>query len=314
MIGSGLKKLAGEYGMKVSNGVAYGSMRGYAATMSEGAGYKRIVLTTLIQDPVKLSALRQQFEGRDLLKEFRVQELEFGAKFINIVFHDNPGTMKKIYAFLDVFFPLLEASEATKADICVECATPAPDGKWKLIEGTAYCMHEQCAQKILRLVQAQEEAEKLGSRESYLTGAVGALLGTVIGAVVWALVLKMGYVASIVGLLIAFLAVKGYDLLHGKQGKGKLLILLVCVVSGVVLGTFGAYTYELMEMIGSGELPGMSYSDIPMLWSILLEDSEFVSAALKDILMGLLFAALGAWRIMRQTGKQVAEFKMIDLD
>ena len=175
-------------------------------------------------------------------------------------------------------------------------------------------MHEQCAQKILRLVQAQEEAEKLGSRESYLTGTVGALLGTVIGAVVWALVLKMGYVASIVGLLIAFLAVKGYDLLHGKQGKGKLLILLVCVVSGVVLGTFGAYTYELMEMIGSGELPGMSYSDIPMLWSILLEDSEFVSAAVKDILMGLLFAALGAWRIMRQTGKQVAEFKMIDLD
>ena len=42
LIGSGLKKLAKEYGMTVS-GVAYGSLGGFAATLSEGAGFKRIV-------------------------------------------------------------------------------------------------------------------------------------------------------------------------------------------------------------------------------------------------------------------------------
>ena len=36
MIGSGLKKLASENGMKVARGVAYGALRGYAATLSEG--------------------------------------------------------------------------------------------------------------------------------------------------------------------------------------------------------------------------------------------------------------------------------------
>lgn len=46
MIGSGLKKLAKENGLRVSNGVAYGSLRGYAATLSEGSGFKQIVIST----------------------------------------------------------------------------------------------------------------------------------------------------------------------------------------------------------------------------------------------------------------------------
>ena len=39
MIGSGLKKYALENGLKVAQGVGYGSFRGYAATLSEGSGY-----------------------------------------------------------------------------------------------------------------------------------------------------------------------------------------------------------------------------------------------------------------------------------
>lgn len=57
MIGSGLKKYALEHGMKVSNGVAYGSLRGFAATLSEGSGYKQIMVTTKFSDPAKLQEL-----------------------------------------------------------------------------------------------------------------------------------------------------------------------------------------------------------------------------------------------------------------
>ena len=313
MIGSAMKKLAAEYGMPVSHGVACGSMKGYGATMDDGAGYKRIVFATLIPDAVKLTVLRQRFEGRDLMKEYRVRQLDFAPKFINIVFHDNPGTMKKIRAFLEEFFPALEESGATGADICVECGGQITQGTWKLIEGTAFHLHEQCAQRIARQVEEEKETQKLESRESYLSGLAGALIGAALGAAVWAAVLCMGYVASIVGFLIAFLAVKGYDLLRGKQGKGKLLILLVSVVLGVVLGTFGAYAYELGKMIASGEIYGFTYSDIPVMLLIMITDSEFLAAAGKDILLGLLYAVLGAWGIMNKTGKEVKDFRMIDL-
>lgn len=314
MIGSALKKLAAEHGMKVSHGVAYGSMKGYAATLSEGAGYKRIVLSTLIQDPERLRQLKAEFVGRDLMKEFRVQELGMSDKYINIEFHDNPGTMKKLLAFIDWFFPLLDASGATKADVCVACGGVVDAGRWKLINGTAHYMHEQCAQKILREVEGELENEQLEKKESYLTGLVGALLGAAAGAVVWAVVLSLGYVASIVGLLIGFLAMKGYDLLRGKQGKGKLVILLFAIVFGVVLGTFGAYIWELGSAIQSGEFYGYTYADIPMMLGVLLEDSEFVSLVFKDTLLGLLYAALGAFGLLIKTGKQVSDFRMIDLD
>ena len=39
MIASTYKKLASEYGMQVDKGVAYGSLGGFAATLSEGGGW-----------------------------------------------------------------------------------------------------------------------------------------------------------------------------------------------------------------------------------------------------------------------------------
>ncbi len=54
-----------------------------------------------------------------------------------------------------------------------------------------------------------------------LTGILGAFLGALIGTALWVLVGVWGYVASIVAWLTAFLAGKGYDLLHGRPGKAK---------------------------------------------------------------------------------------------
>lgn len=38
MIGTGLKKLANENGMKVANGLAYGTFRGYSAAIPRRSG------------------------------------------------------------------------------------------------------------------------------------------------------------------------------------------------------------------------------------------------------------------------------------
>lgn len=55
MIGSALKKLAKEYDMTVDKGIAYGSLGGFAATLSEGPGSSKssfpLTLTTLPAEP-----------------------------------------------------------------------------------------------------------------------------------------------------------------------------------------------------------------------------------------------------------------------
>ena len=313
MIGSGLKKFAAENGMKVSNGVAYGSLRGYAATMSEGAGYKQIFFSVAFPDPAQKSLLVDAINGIDLQKAYRVREFQMSLKGILVVFLDNPGTMKKITAFVDWFIPLLQQYGATTADVCAECGTQITAGCWKMVNGVAHHFHETCAEKVRDRITAENETRQQEATGSYVLGFVGALAGSVIGAVVWAIVLCLGYVASLVGLLIGWLAEKGYNLLHGRQGKAKIAVLIIAIIIGVVAGTLGGYALTYAQLIAEDEAGALAYSDIPMLMEYTLTDPETQGYVLKDVGMGLLFAALGVFALLRKAGQAVADTKFVDL-
>lgn len=313
MIGSGLKKFAQENGLNVANGVAYGSLRGYAATLSEGSGYKQIVFSTKFADPAKLQELQAVLNQRNITREFRVRNLSFTPAAIHIIFTDNPGTMKKIQEFVDWFTPLLGQYSASAVNICAECGGLLTGGCWKLINGIAYHMHESCAEKVRGEIANENEIRKQEATGSYGTGLLGALLGSLIGAVVWALVLMEGYVASVVGLLIGWLSEKGYNLLKGKQSKGKIAILIVAIIFGVLVGTFAADAITLAGMISNQEL-SISYGEIPLLiLTALLGDSQYLGATVSNILTGLLFAGLGVFALLRKTGKEVSDAKFVDL-
>lgn len=314
LIGSGLKKFAKENGMNVSSGVAYGALRGYAATLSEGSGYKQIVVTTKFSDPAKVQELQSQLNQKNITREYRVKNLTFTPGTIIIVFNDTVGTMKKIAAFIDWVFPLLGAAGASTADFCGECGGHLEAGCWKLINGVAFHMHESCAEKVRNQVAEENEARKQETDGTYLMGAVGAVLGAALGAVVWALVLLGGYVASIVGLLIGWLAEKGYNLFRGRQGKGKILVLVIAIVLGVLLGTFAADAISVAQLISETEGAIITYSDIPaFLLDLFITDGEYRSAALSNIFMGLLFAGLGVFALLRKASNEVADMKFVDL-
>lgn len=301
MIGSGLKKLAKENGMTVYGGLAYGSLRGFAATLSEGAGFKKIDFAVSFPDPAGRVALTDQIAVSNIRSNYRVINFACGAKGIQVTFHDTVGTMKKIREFLAFFLPLLEQNGATRADICAECGGQMVKPQWVQINGICYPLHESCVQRVHESVLAKNEAEAQAETGNYVTGFLGALVGAMIGAVVWALVLNAGYVASLVGLLIGWLAEKGYTLAKGKNGKGKLWILILVILLAVALGTFGSDAMELAKMISGGELYGFRYSEIPMFILALLADSqEYRSAIVYNLGMGVLFAGLGVFFILRQ--------------
>lgn len=315
MIGSGLKKLALENGLKVSHGVAYGSLQGYAATMAEGAGFKQILFSTQIKDGESKSAFLEAVAAVDVKKEYRVIRFECVEDGIVVVFHDNPGTMAKIKGFIAWFIPLLRMYGATAANVCPVCGCEITNGKWVLAEGVARYVHEACAEKMARDMEADNTRTHEEDTGSYGKGLLGALLGATVGAVVWAVVLLLGYLTALVGLLIGWLAEKGYTLLKGKQGKGKIAILIVAIIFGVLLGTVGAYGISLANEIAQGTVEGFTYGDIPgLLLVLVLEDAAFRSSVIGNVVMGLLFAALGAYVVVRNTGREVAGKKMIDLE
>lgn len=142
---------------------------------------------------------------------------------------------------------------------------------------------------------------------------MGAFLGAALGAVLWALIYYWGYVASLVGFAIGWLAEKGYNLLHGKQRKGKIIILLLSIVLGVILGTILGHAFTFIGMIQKGELYDLTYSDIPWMFIMLLEDSEYVTAFISDFFIGLLFAALGIFSLLQRANNEVADTRITDL-
>ncbi|MGM9605406.1 MAG: hypothetical protein ACI3XG_10120 [Faecousia sp.] len=314
MIGGGLKKLANEYQMTVAQGVAYGSLGGFAATLSEGSGWKRIVFSTQFPDPAGRTGIMDTVNARDLKKEFRVLELTVGAKLIVVNFQDKTGTMKRMRAFLEWFLPLLRTFGASGAEVCPECGMPIDQGCWALVNGVAYHYHTACADRVRRELEWDNEQRASEDSGNYVTGLLGALVGSALGAVVWAIVLSIGYIASVVGLLIGFLAEKGYDLCRGKQGKGKIVILIFAVIFGVLLGNLGAEAYDVFRLIRSGELAALAVGDIPLLISaLIMEDPEYRVYILKNVLMGLLFAALGVFALLRQAGSKLSGNKFVEL-
>lgn len=315
MVGSGLKKLAAENGMKVSAGVAYGDFRGYAVSFWEGAGFKAMSICTKFTDVTALNALQAQLNSRNLKKDFRVVQVSFVPDGVFVEFHDDPGTMKKMNAFFDWFFPLLSESSATGVDICPSCGCAIEmDGCWTKVDNMVYHQHKACAGAMCRDIDAEYAQTQEEDTGSYGGGLVGALIGGILGGVVWAAVLLLGYVASVVGLLIAWLADKGYTLCHGRRGKGKVAILIVAILVGLLVGTFGADAFTLAQMISAGELPGATFGDIPFMFLLLFADSAYVTATLGNLALGVLFAGLGVWAFLRKANKEVSKARIVILE
>lgn len=144
----------------------------------------------------------------------------------------------------------------------------------------------------------QEAEEKKGS---VIGGIIGALVGAAIGAVAWTLVGMLGYIASIIGFVIAFLADKGYDLLKGRQGTIKMIVLIVCVVLAVAAGTLGTYVWtihneyneQLSELTELDKKLYVIASEEEFMRDVL-SDSEVQGEMIKDSALGLVFGIIGS--------------------
>ena len=145
--------------------------------------------------------------------------------------------------------------------------------------------------------------EKKGS---IITGFIGAIVGALIGAAAWAVVaVLLNLITALIGLLIGFLAGKGYDLLKGRQGKAKVVCVVIAVIIGVVVGVGGSYVWQIHDayMEQYGDL--LQYNSVfvrseASFFERILLDSEVQGEILKNLALGLLFAFLGCWSLLRE--------------
>lgn len=147
----------------------------------------------------------------------------------------------------------------------------------------------------------KELEEKAYSNElqgNYFTGIIGAMAGAFIGALLWMAVSYIGFYASIVGFVMAFLSHKGYELLKGRIGRGMPFIIAVSVIIGVIF----ANILEIALLMSLDPETGLSFLEAFWFSFQALYNTEvfYVGQVWSGIGFGLLFAVLGSYRKIKE--------------
>ncbi|MDO4944835.1 MAG: hypothetical protein Q4E74_06510 [Ruminococcus sp.] len=85
------------------------------------------------------------------------------------------------------------------------------------------------------------------SNENKVLGAVGAVIGAVLGIVVWCLIGKLGYISWIGGFAISVLTLGGYMLLGKDVSKFGLILSVVIMIVSVYFATRLNWAISLQE-------------------------------------------------------------------
>ena len=168
------------------------------------------------------------------------------------------------------------------------------------------------------------EEQAVQPEGSIAKGCLGAFLGALLGAIASGLISAFTQQASLLlGFLIGFLVAKGYELLKGREGKAKIVIVILAIIFAVVLGEV-IYSVSTIEMEYRkfpqyfAEEIGIPVEQIPAelmeelmpgrgeVYEAFYNNPETRTATLKDLGISFLFAAIGSIGIIIGLGKKKA--------
>lgn len=116
----------------------------------------------------------------------------------------------------------------------------------------------------------------------------------------------LGFFVGLLGFVIGFLTKKGYEILGGKPGRLKPWIIILVIIICVILGQFVANSIDMHQALQDEGYIGYTMFDLPiMVWEYFSLDEEYRGFFIKDIAMGLVFAFLGIFDILRSLNSEI---------
>lgn len=314
MYSPGLKKLGEEFGLTAARGRVYGLIEGFPVTMWDGVGTKSLLLVFgepgdgVPEEKIDLAALLPRE-----MEAYRIQELHVDedAPLVSAVFFDNPGTLKRMRAFLQEALPAFRKAGLSRHYRCVQCGEKFQGGvEIALAGGAALPVHGRCEAALRGDMKAQKRADALEIRRqsaealrdgTTLRGVLGAILGGLVGAIPWVILYMLGYVASLGGALIGAGAVYGYKKLSGRAGMACVISAVIVTAAMVLLATLAGDAADTARLILTGELaeinglPAGTFTlgDLGWYQEMLYESPEWREGFRANLLQGYAYAAIG---------------------
>ena len=139
-------------------------------------------------------------------------------------------------------------------------------------------------------------------KENLPLGLIGAVIGILLGSVLWVLIGQIGFIAGIAGYAIVFCGMKGYQLLGKKLTKTGIIICIVLsflAIIGAEVVSLGITAYRELSEYYSLTL-GESFSLLPE----LLKEPELVGAVAKDLAIGYILSIWASYSSVKNTWRQ----------
>lgn len=320
MVGSAIKKYANEKNLTVNNGMAYGVYHGFMIALNEGNGWKALTVAVSFNDENSYLALGTFLSDANIRKNYRITNCEQKNNSCTVMFFDKRGTMGKIAEFTDILCSKLTELGGLGADYCSSCKMPLDSASAvkASMNNTVYLLHEGCFNKDNENFTMAKETVAL--KGSVAKGIVGAILGAAIGAIPWAIAYYYGWFVALLGLVIGLAAKKGYELLGGKESRAKGVVLIIATILGVFLGESMAIIYVMYSAYTTDpEYAAYSitlFDTVRAYFLLLFTNAELMSDVLPDVLLGVVFAALGMYQtvisVFKSTGKKANVLTKLD--
>lgn len=276
----------------VNNKLAYGSVNGYQVSIKINvfeANSFNIFVFTKLSDDLSTKLNNYFVENKKSLKLIECEINSYGFRFrVNTV--TKKSGYNNLRKALDNITLFLKEIGALDDNYCPICGKLMEDKKLVLVNGLRFNLDEECAVSLKQELDKMDEAFN-SSPNNYLKGLLGALTGGLLGALVWVFVgCVLGMISGWVAFLITWLCGVGYSRARGKANNMKI------VISGIV-----TFVYIIISMIivyaVLASKNGLNFFDI------MFTDSAIMGAFVGDLLMALLFGAIGLFYSLRQMRK-----------
>lgn len=145
---------------------------------------------------------------------------------------------------------------------------------------------------------------------NYILGIIGAFVGGLIASLPWIICyVYLDMLWSLLALFIAMGALKGYQILGGKEDKKLPLIIAIISIVVITIVTLIVIPLLLLAKEGLASIPNLK---------LLYQISDFKTAIMKDYIFSLLFTILGIsgviTNIKNQIDQNVSKVKLSNIE
>lgn len=201
---------------------------------------------------------------------------------------------KKIPAHLnEAIMPIIDFLEINRyVSGCMQCGAQHSQVDCYLINNTHRYLCDSCANEIESNLSDRKQ-DVLANKSNLIPGIVGALLGSMLGCVVYFIVWQLGYIAAIAGLITAVCTFKGYEMFGKVIDKKGVFACIIVIIFAVFFSNQLVWAYDAFGALKEHDV---SFFACFRYINEIVEESELTGQYYGNLAMAYFMTILGSFR------------------